>query len=500
MGATSIEPGKSRTAGTVLPPGPEGVRDKADPNFDPAQSSLSSRATLAWAMAAIVCFHLAYASSTTSFLIVGYLVCLAQLTRVSSGRRAFYWGLAVGFCTVAPQLGCFWVIFGPAAIVLWLIVAFWIGLFVTLARFCRQRLGIWPGALLMPFLWTGLEYFRSELYYLRFSWINVGYALAETPSMPLFKWLGMYGVGFLSMAAAVVIGCLRFKQAMLFTLRFGLVLIIILFGHAYFRTPDKPAARTLSVAGVQLEFPSQDEVIAALDELVKRAPKTELFVLSEYTFDGPIPAGVRDWCRRNERYLVVGGKDPAFGTNFFDTAFVIGPSGDVVFRQTKSVPIQFMNDGLPATQQRLWDSPWGKLGFCVCYDLSYTRVIDRLVRMGAQALIVPTMDVVDWGRREHELHARVAPVRSAEHGLPIFRVASSGISQWTDRFGRVQAKAGFPGQGEPIVGELNLEPGGTIPVDRWLAPASTGVTGAVLLWLLISALLVRRNTLKGSRS
>ena len=97
------------------------------------------------------------------------------------------------------------------------------------------------------------------------------------------------------------------------------------------------------------------------------------------------------------------------------------------------MPIQFFKDGLPAREQRLWDSPWGKIGLCICYDLSYARVTDRLVRLGAQAMIVPTMDVVDWGQREHELHARVAPIRSAEYGIPIFRVASSGISQWTDR-------------------------------------------------------------------
>ena len=100
---------------------------------------------------------------------------------------------------------------------------------------------------------------------------------------------------------------------------------------------------------------------------------------------------------RNHRYLVVGGKDPAPKNNYYDTDFVVGPNGDIVFRQGKSVPIQFFKDGLPAPKQELWNSPWGKIGFCVCYDLSYTRVIDPLVKMGAQLIIVPTMDVVDWG-------------------------------------------------------------------------------------------------------
>jgi hypothetical protein len=55
---------------------------------------------------------------------------------------------------------------------------------------------------------------------------------------------------------------------------------------------------------------------------------------------------------------------PAAGDHaaFHNTAFVVGPDGDVIFEQAKSVPIQFFNDGRPATSQRLWDSPWGRIG------------------------------------------------------------------------------------------------------------------------------------------
>ena len=95
--------------------------------------------------------------------------------------------------------------------------------------------------------------------------------------------------------------------------------------------------------------------------------------------------------------------------------------------QERAHPV--FKDGLPAPEQKVWDSPWGKIGICICYDLSYTRVTDALVRQGAQMLIVPTMDVETWGQHQHELHARIAPVRAAEYGILIFRVASSGISQ-----------------------------------------------------------------------
>ena len=452
------------------------------------QRPLSLPQALLWALGAVICFHLAYSSPILSYFVLGYLLCLVQLARLATGRQAFYVGLAVGLFAVAPQLYCFWVIFGRSAIVLWLILAFWIGLFVSLARLCLLAFGPLRGALLVPLIWTGLEYFRSELYYLRFSWLNVGYALSGSPVSPLFHWLGTYGTGFLAMAAAVTVSLLRPKRAALFAFRLTLLVIVLLFLHAYFNfnKSQNTTGKSVLVAGVQLEFPTDAEVLIALDKLLVSDPATELLVLSEYTFDGPVPEKIRNWCREHQRYLIVGGKDPAPKSNFYDTAFVVGPAGDIVFRQVKSVPIQFFKDGLPATEQKLWDSPWGKIGLCVCYDLSYTVVIDRLIRNGAQAIIVPTMDVVDWGRRQHELHARVAPVRAAEYGIPIFRVASSGISQCVDRNGQVLAKADFSGEGQAIAGQLVLANAGSLPLDRWWAPFCTGATGLIACLLFRS--------------
>jgi len=246
-----------------------------------------------------------------------------------------------------------------------------------------------------------------------------------------------------------------------------------------------PSVAQVHVTGIQMEFPTEKEVLLRLNDAIRAHPDTELVVLSEYTFAEPVPAAVKAWCRENGRYLIVGGKDPAPVATFYNTAYVVGPGGDIVFRQVKVVPIQFFKDGLPAPEQRMWVSPWGKVGICVCYDLSYTRVTDRLVKLGAEAIIVPTMDVTDWGRAQHELHARIAPVRAAEYGLPIFRVASSGISQLVGRAGRVTATAPCPGDGAVLSGTLELRGGGSRPLDRWLAPFATGLTAALIAWFLL---------------
>jgi apolipoprotein N-acyltransferase len=443
-----------------------------------------------WVAVAALSFHAAYTIAGAGFLLVVYLFALLQLSRGETWRQAWYAGLATGVLAGAPQLAFFWRIFGGAAVALWMVYALWIGLFVALARLARRELGERWGLAAAAVFWMGLEYFRSELYYLRFSWLNIGYAFSgNVAAMPL-RVLGMYGAGFVMMGAAALASGYWEKSRAKAVAALAVCLALMAGGGWLANRIQPGAGQTVRVAGLQLEFPAEHELLLSLDKLVREHPEAELLVLSEYTFADEVPEKVLRWCRDHGRYLIVGGKDPAPGRNFFNTAFVIGPLGTVLFKQAKSVPIQFFKDGLPAPEQRVWDSPWGKLGICICYDLSYTRVTDRLIALGAQALVVPTMDVADWGAAQHRLHGRVAPVRAAEYGVPIFRLASSGISQAVDARGNVMASAPFPGDGAVLLGELRLARPGRQPLDRWGAPICTVLTALAAAYFIMKTVLV----------
>lgn len=273
------------------------------------------------------------------------------------------------------------------------------------------------------------------------------------------------------------------------------------------------------MAGVQMEFPGVPEVRIALKKLRLDHPDAELIQLSEYTFDGPVPEPVKAWCRQEQVWLLAGGREflpaaeasvssesggsalapkwlafaPPTAERFRNTAFVVGPDGEVVYSQAKSRPIQFFRDGEPARERRVWDSPWGRMGVAICYDASYRRVMDDLVRQGAQALLVPTMDVEHWGEHQHRLNARMARLRSVEYHLPVFRVASSGISQLMDAGGHETATAPYPGAGAEISGTLHVAGvGSRPPLDHWLAPACAWAVPAVLITLGIPGTWLRR--------
>ena len=295
-------------------------------------------------------------------------------------------------------------------------------------------------------MWTGVEYFRSELYYLKFSWFNLGYALpALSKGVGPFH-LGMYGCGFLIFG--VITAALFYRRAILWcvTKKLALaeiiailILVVILVAlvlPALAETKVKAWTR-VSLVGIQMEFPPEHIIPKMLDRALAKYTNAPIFVLSEYTLNGPVPDALKTWCRDHARYLVVGGEDSAGASNYYDTAFVVGTNGDLVFKQGKSIPIQFFRDGLPAPGQGIWNSPWGKIGFCVCYDLSYARVTDELVRQGAQLLIVPTMDVEYWSPRTRVAHPRrPGPRGGIRHPhLPTrqFRHLPSGFLGWQGR-------------------------------------------------------------------
>ena len=446
---------------------------------------------LLFALVVVSAFHLAYFSAANSWCILVFLFCIFRLAELNTSRKAFWFGMGIGLIAYSPHLAFFWTIFDNAAIALWCIMSFWLALFVLVGRACLNRFGPMAWVLAAPFLWTGLEYFRSELYYLRFSWLNPGYAFSNAAWISYWAGFGTYGIGFLLMAWAAYVASI-FRLPNVAKLVGGIALLTLSTLPMWLPARTIAEAKPISVTGVQLEFPPEGQVKAALDAALKKHPQTDLFVLSEYTFMGPVPEQIRHWCKAHAKWLVVGAEDPISPIQYYNSVFVIGPDGSNVFQQAKCVPVQFMKDGMPATKQNVWDSPWGKVGFGICYDASYTRVTDELIRQGAQALIFPTMDTEDWGAAEHRLHGRIAPMRAAEYAVPVFRLCSSGISEFVGLDGHVISSAPFPGQGDMLTVEMKLVSHGRMPLDRHLAKLSVMVTAALTLFLIIDATLLRR--------
>src|SRR6185437_408927 len=223
------------------------------PSFKPAPLWLS----LILALAAAVSFWFAFSTAHGAAAILIAVPCVCALAKLPTTRQAFYGGLVVGMAMYVPHLAFFWFVFGRAAIPLWLIAGLPIAIFLLLLHLTRRRLGSTWALVLTPVLWTGIEYFRSELYYLRFAWLLPGQAAAFLPGVRML-WLGVYGLGFLyALAAAMILSGRSILRAA------GCIALIILAIFMY--VPALPAGPSvdapLHVAGVQLE--SADEFVIA---------------------------------------------------------------------------------------------------------------------------------------------------------------------------------------------------------------------------------------------
>jgi len=110
-----------------------------------------------WVALAVGCFQAAYTSvnhPVLGLLIFGYAYFLVRLTDQPSVKRAFYFGLVTGYLCYAPQAFFMWRIFSVASVILWLVLAFWTGLFTAIVCGCIRRWGKARAMWLVPVVWV----------------------------------------------------------------------------------------------------------------------------------------------------------------------------------------------------------------------------------------------------------------------------------------------------------------------------------------------------------
>lgn len=438
---------------------------------------LRKHQTLGWALSAVISFHTASTWPFFSALMVVFFYCLIKASQKGCSRRNFYLGLVIGMGIYSWQLRFFINIFSGAAVILWLVLSLWVGMFMMLVNHFQRRRSISWTCLLITCTWVSLEYIRGELYFLKFTWATPGLAFSSLPGNSLLGALGVYGISGLCVALA---SCSLFfsKKHQFFWLT-GATLGLGLITNTQIteETNNGDLQTKINIGGLHLENPGSISSLKTLDQFLVNHPGTDLILLAEYSFFGPPPQPILDWCQDKKIHMVVGGTQPLENDNYYNTAFVISPEGKVVFKQVKSVPIQFFNDGLPATNQEVWHSPWGPIGICICYDLSYTRVTDQLIRKGAHMILVPTLDELHWGESQHKLHARIAPMRTTEYRVPIVRVGACGISQAVNHNGQIIDSTKFPGKEATLYAELETSTSSRIPWDRYLVWLCIGMIG-----------------------
>jgi predicted amidohydrolase len=193
----------------------------------------------------------------------------------------------------------------------------------------------------------------------------------------------------------------------------------------------------------------------------------------------PFVHGIRDLARELKVWILIGsalvarGGDTTEKARAANRAVLIDADGGIVTTYDKlhmfdvDLPNgdRYRESSLyePGAEARLVDTPWGKLGLTICYDMRFPQLYRALAKAGAEIIAVPAAFTRPTGEAHWEVLLRA---RAIENGVFILAAAQGGRHEdgratWghslaIDPWGRVLAGA----QGdEPgvVIADLELD-------------------------------------------
>jgi predicted amidohydrolase len=149
----------------------------------------------------------------------------------------------------------------------------------------------------------------------------------------------------------------------------------------------------------------------------------------------------------------------------FNTTCVFGPDGTLLARYRKihlfdvdipgQVSVRESDTRAPGSDLVVVPTPLGALGLSICYDLRFPELYRRLVRAGAELLLVPSAFTAPTGAAHWEVLLRARAIENQCYVLAANQTGQSphgfadyGNSMIVDAWGTVLARAG---EGEDVL-------------------------------------------------
>jgi predicted amidohydrolase len=194
---------------------------------------------------------------------------------------------------------------------------------------------------------------------------------------------------------------------------------------------------------------------AKLDDIVRAAKEegTDLLVLPEYaamelaaaftdggdavserdaivTRAGSIVAVMQETARRHRIWLL-GGTVPMLRDGAVrNRAPLISAEGQLVF-QEKRVMTRFENEQWQVSageEPAVFDTPWGRIGIAICYDVEFPMLVRAQVEAGAWLILAPSCTDTVWGFNRVHLSARA---RAIENQCFVAITPTVGEAPWS---------------------------------------------------------------------
>lgn len=454
------------------------------------------------------------------------------------GREAFNASYFFGFFFTLFSLYWLWVVTPPGL----LATVFILGFYYTFVLMLFNRLHhVMPvlGWIAAPFLWVGLEYFRT-LGQIAFPWSDLGYTQSYYLwILQIVSVISVHGLSLLIVAVNVLIAqVIRTELRPDRRLTAGLVSLAVIGGlcaYGWIELPKYSKPGTWPVALLQGSIPNEIKwgvdtefrsfrTYDSLSQSVKDSGAM-LYVWPETAAPAYLSSDlyhrkmVGDMATRSFGYHLVGSMGDGIreGKNrYFNSCFQFNPGGQIEQRQdkvhlvpfTEQVPYQdelpflrqefllkyltfiqtmeinWWSDFYPGDSSTLFKLPDKSYGVLICFESTFPEYSRNLIRKGADFLVGITNDSW-WGTSiALHMHSRIFVTRAVENRCWIARCANSGLTYTVDGYGRIHEELPVDVV-QALVGRVN-------PIDGYSIFVQVGDVagrGAFLITLLICAIL-----------
>ena len=374
----------------------------------------------------------------------------------------------------------------PLGVLLLIALSLYLALYVGVFAYGVTRLSTRGGLAYLlgtAALWVILEYLRTFLL-TGFPWNLLGYTQYRYLSViQIASITGVYGVSFLLVLtnAAVALACLQFRRGggrvLLPVLGAGLLLIgAVLFGMRQ-RVSAETRGREIRVSVIQGNIGQgakwdprfRDRTVEIYRRLTRKAERgSDLIVWPESAVPfflregGPLSQQVVDLAKNAQSYLLVGSPDRVgeIPTRLYNSAFLISPRGKIVQKYDKIhlvpfgeyVPLQSVlffvekmatgiGDFSSGEDFTVFDTPQGRFGVLICFEVIFPDQVRRYVREGADFLVNITNDAWFGDSGAPYQHLSMAALRAVENGVYLVRAANTGISALVTPTGQIRKQS-----------------------------------------------------------
>lgn len=387
---------------------------------------------------------------------------------------------------------------------------FW-GVAFGVARAVAPIAGVWA----LAGCWSLAELARAYVL-TGFPWAGLGQAVPLQLFGGLLPWIGAHGLAFAIMAACLPLAVLLRGESLskLYNALPALLLAGGVTASQNLPPPDEVVLRDETVRLVQPNAPQAEKwhpqkrwvffdravALTAQPDPVDLTvwPETAVPSLLKYA-DGFVPPMIKAAAGAPILYGIQREAEGAY----YNSAVLMGADGASldIYDKVHLVPFgEYMplsdlaarfgvfglaaraNAGYaPGAQRRLLDLPVGRALVLICYEGVFGQDI-RAVPERADLMVLITNDAWFGDFAGPQQHLRQAQMRAAEQGLPMVRVANTGISALIDPWGRLRESLPLG-----VAGHIDAQLPEPLPPTLYSRLGDWPVLGLSLLWFCVGA-------------